>query len=262
VGARGATVPPETLARPRNHGEAVIVRLAGARVITLTQAVDAACRSFLRDGTLDLSEVAVALAVSRATLYRVVGSRDRLLSEVLWRLAQKGIEEAKIRRTRDGIEGVLEVVGHFARHTLASRPLRRFIATEPHTATRVLASADGGVSQLSIAATVDLFREVGLTGRRHDGNGLLAPARLADDPARVAYLLVRIVESLCFAELAGTRPDVDLAEQTIHAMLVRACTPRQRNMARLLDTAMCLMWTSLPEALFTDVRLPLVLSGP
>jgi hypothetical protein len=218
-------------------------------VITLEQAVDAACRSFVRDGTIDLAEIAVSLAVSRATLYRVVGSRDRLLTEVLWRLAQRSLERAQARRTRDGIEGVLQVVHLFARQVLASRPLRRFIAGEPQTATRVLTSADGAVQRQAIEATTRLFKEVGLTGRAFQVDGLLASPRLADDPERVAYLLVRIVESLSFAELAGTRPDLDLIEQTIRAMLVRACTPRQSRVTRFMDAAMCLVWTSVPDHL-------------
>ncbi len=201
----------------------------------------------------------MTLAVSRATLYRVVGSRDRLLTEVLWRLAQRCIDRARARRTRDGIEGVVEVVRLFARQALASRSLRRFIAAEPQTATRVLTTADGGVQQLAIAATTRLFEEVGLAG--HASNGALAPARLAEDPERVAYLLVRIVESLCFAELAGTRPDLDLTEQTIRAMLVRACTPRQPRQNRFMEAAMCLVWSSMPEALLTESRLPLALAG-
>lgn len=179
---------------------------------------------------------------------------------MLWRLAQRSIDRARSRRTRDGIEGVLEVVRAFSRQVLASRSLRRFIASEPQTATRVLTSADGGVSQLAIAATTRLFREVGLTGRAFTPDGALAPPRLAQDPERAAYLLVRIIESLCFAELAGTRPDLDLTEQTIRAMLVRACTPRQRNLTRLMDAAMCLAWASVTD-LMGESRLPLVFAA-
>jgi len=199
-----------------------------------------------------MEAVARDLAVSRATLYRVVSSRDRLLSEVLWRLASQALDQARDRRTRDGIEGVLEVVRDFARRMLAARPLRAFVAAEPETATRVLVT----VHRRGIAAVCALFDEVGLGKRGPDG-----AVGLVDDPERVAYLLVRIVESLCFAELAGTRPDLDLMEQTIRGLLVQACTPRQSRLARLREAAMCLVWTLVPEALLSESRLTLVLAG-
>jgi hypothetical protein len=201
-----------------------------------------------------MEAVAVDLAVSRATLYRVVGSRDRLLAEVLWRLASRALDHARERRTQDGIEGVLEVVRHFARQTLATQPLRRFIAAEPETATRVLVT----VEQRGIAAVTALFDEVGL-GKQSTYD--LAFPGLVEDPPQVAYLLVRIVESLCFAELAGARPDLHLTEQTIRGLLVRACTPRQSRFSRMRAAAMCLVWTSIPEALLSENRLPMVLTG-
>lgn len=232
-------------------------------MITLEQAVDAGCRYFLMHSTLDMEAVARELAVSRATLYRVVGSRDRLLGEILWRLASQTLDQARERRTHDGIEGVLEVVRHFARHTVAARALRAFVASEPEAATRVLVTAH----RRGIVAVTALFDEVGL-GK--PGPYDLAGPGLVEDPERVAYLLIRIVESLCFAELAGTRPDLDLTEQTVRGLLVQACTPRQprkpvdrasNRFTRLRTAAMCLVWTSVPEALLNESRLPMVLTG-
>ena len=229
-------------------------------MITLEQAVDAGCVHFLRNGTIELTEIAAQLAVSRATLYRVIGSRDALLADVLWRLAERCLDRARARRTRDGIDGVLQVVRAFSRQLLASRALRRFVINEPETATRVFTGRDAGLSQLAIAAATRLFHETGLTGRSAslDASPTLAPARMAEDPERVAYLLVRIVESLCFAEVSGTRPDLDLTEQTIRALLARACTPRQSRVAKVFGAAMCLAWTAAPE--FAESRLSLVLA--
>ena len=52
--------------------------------MSLDQVADAGCEYFLNHATIDMDELALTLAVSRATLYRVVNSRDRLLGEVLW----------------------------------------------------------------------------------------------------------------------------------------------------------------------------------
>ena len=59
------------------------------RVITYDAIVAGARRQFLRDGTIDMEELPQELAVSRATLYRAVGGRDRLLGDVLWSLAER-----------------------------------------------------------------------------------------------------------------------------------------------------------------------------
>lgn len=193
-----------------------------------------------------MDDLALTLAVSRATLYRVISSRDRLLGEVLWRLAEGSLGRARARRERDGIEGVLDVIRWVSNDFLDSKPYRHFIATEPEAATRVLFHPASGLHRRGVGAMKDVFDDA-------------APAGpwIVDDPDNVAYLLVRIVESLCFAELlAGTQPDRDLAERSFRALLVQACTPRQSRMRKALDAASCLMWTSMPEIL-CDGRLTL-----
>jgi hypothetical protein len=57
--------------------------------------------------------LAPALAVSRATLYRVAGSRELLLGHVLWTLCEIRLGAARRARTLAGVDGVLEVTRHF-----------------------------------------------------------------------------------------------------------------------------------------------------
>jgi AcrR family transcriptional regulator len=230
--------------------EVVIARVVGARVISAEQAISAGYQYFLRHGTVDMDQVAVALAVSRATLYRVISSRDRLLSEVLWRLVSDSIDRARALRTQTGVDGVIEVVRTFSDELLDATPLQHFISSEPEAATRVLMTPAGGLHRRSVKAVKELFEEA-------------APAGpwILDDRGNLAYLLVRIVESLYFAELlAGTPPDRDLAECAIRALMVQACTPRRSRMTKILDAASCLMWTSVP-AFLSDERFTLAPLG-
>ncbi len=228
-------------------------------MITTEQAVTAGCRYFLDHGTVDMDGLALRLAVSRATLYRVMNSRDKLLAEVLWRLSSETLAYARTRRVSDGIDGVLEVLRVFMRLTVASKPLHSFIAGEPEAAVRVLTTPAGGVHQRGIAAMCDLFVETGLCGPAANGGPTL---RLVENPDDVAYLALRIVESVCCATpLTGARPDPELAEESIRALLVRACTPRQSRARQFMHASVCLAWTSLPEALLTESRLPLVIAG-
>ena len=47
-------------------------------------------RRFLAGQRVDMSELATALGISRATLYRWVGDREQLLGEILWSFAEAG----------------------------------------------------------------------------------------------------------------------------------------------------------------------------
>jgi hypothetical protein len=186
------------------------------RVISREQVIIGGCRIFITQGTVDMEYLAISLAISRATLYRVVHSRDELLGEVLWQLAEQELAQARLARTRTGVDGVLDVARSFSRRLLASRAFRRFLANEPETATRILFSARGGVHGRAVEATRRLFLEA--TPPDQDGRPWLA-----GDLDKLAYLYVRLFESMYYSELLhGSRPDLDLVEHTARALLDRA----------------------------------------
>src|SRR2546428_3195536 len=70
--------------------------LAGAtdrRRPTPLDAFRLARRKFLAAERIDMSALADELGVNRVTLYRWVGSREQLLVEVVWSLAQRPLEK-------------------------------------------------------------------------------------------------------------------------------------------------------------------------
>lgn len=188
------------------------------RVVSREQVVVGASRLFLCTGTVDMDRLAVALAISRATLYRVVHSRDELLSDVLWHLADGVLTRARQERTQQGVNGVLEVGRGFSRRVVASRAFRRFLADEPETASRVLFTAAGGVQ----AKAVEAAKRVFLEAAPPDG----PQPWLAGDLDQLASLYVRILESMYYGELLhGVAPDPDLVEHAARALLQRAAAP-------------------------------------
>lgn len=173
------------------------------RVISERDVVRGACRHFLRHATLDMQALAVDLSISRATLYRVVHSRDRLLAAVLWRLGERVLSEARRQRTRPGVEGVLQVTRMFCGRLRESAPYRTFLAAEPEAAARVLFTATGGVHAKVVAAQRQILQEAG------------TPAS-----ADLAHLYVRVVESSLYAELLTGHPvDPALAERAARSLL-------------------------------------------
>nr|MDT0659164.1 QsdR family transcriptional regulator [Micromonospora sp. DSM 115978] len=189
---------------------------AARRVIDHAAVVRGAIGYFLEHATIDMDGLANALAVSRATLYRVEGSRDRLLGDVFWYMADHLLTGARAARRRDGVAGIVEVTRRFAGAMEHATAFRSFLVREPEVAARVLFAVPGRVHRRAVRAQAQIFREVA-------GPDL---ARLPGDPDRLAYLYVRIVESAIYAEmLSGQPPDMDLAERALRALLAPPADP-------------------------------------
>jgi tetracycline repressor-like protein len=180
------------------------------RVITYEEVVTGARRQFLREATVDMEALAADLAVSRATLYRVVEGRDRLLGDVLWSLGEELLWSARRRVTTRGVDAILEISRRFYESVVQAVPFRRFLASEPQTAVRVLFTPAGRVHERAVGAQKEIFVEA------IRGSGV----RLALDLDSLAYLYVRIFESMLYADLlSGRAPDLGLAERAARAIL-------------------------------------------
>jgi AcrR family transcriptional regulator len=178
------------------------------RVISREAVVRGAMRQFATAGSLDMQLLAADLAISRATLYRVAGSRDALLGEAIFRLGRRLLDRARAERVRPGPDGVIEVSRIFAARLSDASPMRVFIGTEPETAARVLFTPSGAVHRRIVLAQRDVFVEAGLTA--------------ADLSAR-AFLYVRIMESVLYSDLINGRPvDFRTAEGALRALLAAA----------------------------------------
>ncbi|MEU4237464.1 QsdR family transcriptional regulator [Actinoplanes sp. NPDC026619] len=151
--------------------------------------------------------LAAQLAVSRATLYRVAGSRDALLGNALWALGDRLLGQARATRRERGTDGVIEVSRRFYDRMRASRPMRCFVDSEPQTAARVLFTPSGEVHRRAILVQRDIFVETGAGAASPDLFGL-------------AFLYVRIMESVLYSELfSGSDVEFRIAERALRALL-------------------------------------------
>jgi AcrR family transcriptional regulator len=187
--------------------------LSSRHAITYDEALDAARRRFLATGDLVMSRLQRDLNVSRATLYRVVGGRDRLLGDVLFDLARRTLEVA-VREVGQqdvsGIDRMLEISRRFETAIASFEPLQRFLTTHPQIALPVLFTSAGRVHE----RMVDLWSELFVSAVEA---GELA---LPDGPRETAYLYVRVGESMLFSSLlAGVEPDATAAERVRRAVL-------------------------------------------
>jgi hypothetical protein len=188
-------------------------QLMGDQQAATSNALDAfrlAREKFLAGERIDMSALATELSVNRVTLYRWVGSRERLLVEVLWSLASTALERERARTRTRGAERIVQIVGGLIRATLANPGMGRFLADEGELAMRLLTRRDHVFQPRLIDAVEGLLAE-------EVGRGALdLPADLRD----VAFTLVRIVESYVYLDrITGEEPDAARAESMIRLLL-------------------------------------------
>jgi len=167
---------------------------------------------FLAGRRIEMQELAAELGVNRATLFRWVGSRDDLLAEILWSLAEPTLTRAIDNSPGNGGQRIATVVGRFATLLDEAAFFRDFLRREPERALRILTTRASTVQARLVSAIETLLCEEITQGRLH------APL----PPRDLAYLLVRIVESFLYADIiTGEQLDIAKAEQAITALLVR-----------------------------------------
>ncbi|MFC6011086.1 QsdR family transcriptional regulator [Nocardia lasii] len=163
---------------------------------------------FLAGQRLEMKELAVALGVNRATLFRWVGGRDELLAEVIWSVAEPTLRRAAAAAPGTGAHRIATALGDFAHATNTSDAFRQFLLREPERALRLLTTRAGSVQHRIVAIVEDLLAEE-ISARTLDP---LLPV------PELALLLVRITETFIYTDvISGAEPD---AAKVVQASLV------------------------------------------
>jgi AcrR family transcriptional regulator len=177
---------------------------------TALEAFVRARKRFLACERIDMSALAQELGVSRVTLYRWVGSRDRLLVEVIWSLARRTLDniEAEVKET--GPERIVRIVTRFLDDVITNPGMRRWLAEEGESAMRLLTRGETGFQPRLIDAMHALLTEETEAGRLD----------LPVDLREVAYVIVRLIESYTYLDLiTSERPDAKRAEPILRLLL-------------------------------------------
>jgi AcrR family transcriptional regulator len=157
-----------------------------------------------------MSALASELGVSRVTLYRWVGSRDRLLVEVIWSLARRTLDNIEAEADDRGPERVVRIVTRFLEDVISNPGMRRWLAEEGESAMRLLTRHETGFQPRLIDAIHDLLAE------QTESGDLALPVELRE----VAYVIVRLIESYTYLDLiTGEEPDARRAEPILRLLL-------------------------------------------
>jgi hypothetical protein len=194
--------PPTTLAR-QLEGE------TQSRPTPL-EAFKLARREFIGGQRIEMQSLASELGVSRVTLHRWVGTRDDLLGEVIWSLAEPTIRGARARTRSRGGKGIAETLWRFISTTHAAPFMRQFLEREQQIALRVLTTKSAPVQSRVVAAVRDMLSSEAEAGR----------LELPMEPDDLAYVIVRLAESFTYTDvITGEQPDPDKARRAIAALL-------------------------------------------
>ncbi|WP_312871787.1 QsdR family transcriptional regulator [Amycolatopsis acididurans] len=174
------------------------------------EALRAARRSFVAGERIDMGALAGTLGVDRATLFRWVGNRDELLSEVIWSLCLPTWQRAVRMAEGTGVARVMSVFRAFSGDIINAGFFRAYLRRERERALRLLTTR-AGVHQSRVIALIE-----GLLRAEQQSSGLTLPLPVHD----MAYVMTRVVESFIYADLIiGEEPDAAKAAAAVGALL-------------------------------------------
>jgi AcrR family transcriptional regulator len=174
-------------------------------------AFERARETFIGGHRIDMNALAASLGVDRTSVFRWVGNRDALLSEVLWSLAVPTLVQAEhANASRSGGDRIAEILTHFVDDLNTADYFRQFLRREPARALRLLTTKESPIQRRYVATAEWLVR-------RDLGD---EPLNGVIDPHGLAYLLVRTSESFTYADLiSGDQPSADRARVAFRLLL-------------------------------------------
>lgn len=172
------------------------------------EVLQAVTQQYVNGERVDLTVVARRLGLSRATIYRWFGSRDRVLGEVIATQLEQLIASKRRAVRRRGAQGLLEVFDQINRSLSRASALRTLLEQEPGTAMQLLTSGAGVVHPRAVS-TVEALIVAEVSAGRYK-----PPA----DPATLAYAIVRLAEAFLYND-AGIRGDHERLREVQAALL-------------------------------------------
>lgn len=184
--------------------------VAAARPTAL-DALKLARRRFQAAERIDMGAMAEELGVNRVTLYRWVGSRNHLLVETLWGLAEATLARQEEQVRERGAERIVQIVTRFVDACVTNAGMRRLLSEEGELVMRLLTRSDAGFQPRLIDAIHGLL----------DGEARAGRIDLPVDLREVAYVVVRLIESYVYLDLITGEPPEARRAEPIMRMLLR-----------------------------------------
>lgn len=115
---------------------------------------------YLAKERIDMQSLASELGIGRTTLYRWVGDRESLISDMLSEMVVEVIRTANEEARGSELDRVIDGMRRFMVTTARFEPLRHLVQTEPELGLRVMLSPASGVSRAIAAELRDEIERV------------------------------------------------------------------------------------------------------
>lgn len=170
-----------------------------------------ACRWFMAGRRLDISALAEDVGVSRVTMHRWVGTRDELLTEVMWHLTSGTLDRILAEIDAEGISPrAPELLGRYVGVIAGNAGVLRLQVDEPETFVRLCTTSASTFQRRMVARVAEVLR-----ADRRAGH---ATAELAID--ELAFAVVRLLEAYAHApSLTGDPVDAALTTRVLRAFI-------------------------------------------
>lgn len=177
----------------------------------LGTAFGTACTWFMEGRRIDISALAEEVGVSRVTMHRWVGTRDDLLSEVMWHLTNRTIDRLLAAIDAEGITPrAPELLGRYVEAIATNTGVLRLQREEPEAFVRLCTTSASAFQQRMVAKVAAV-----LAGDRADGH-----LTIDLDDEELAFAVVRLLEAYAHAPtLTGQAADPALATRVLRALL-------------------------------------------
>lgn len=198
----------QEVARPTTALRRALDGCPAGRRPTVLDAFAAARRRFASGERIDMRGLADELGVNRVTLYRWVGSREQLITEVLWAATVKSFVWYRSQHTGGPRSAV--ALASFVRDVNDHPGMRQLLRDEPALALGLLTSTSGEYQRRYLGLIRDLIAE-------DRAEGLVSQEIPLDD---LAYTAARITESYIHTRvLIGEAPDARRAAVVLGVLL-------------------------------------------
>ena len=175
---------------------------------TVLDAFAVARRRFAAGQRIEMQAVADELGINRVTLYRWVGSREQLITEVLWSATQRSFARY-CDQLADGPRAAAALT-MFVRDVNDHAGMQQLLRDEPDLALSLLTSTSGDYQHRYLGLVRELIAE-------DRDAGLISDEVPLDD---LAYAAVGITESYIHTRvITGEQPDAGRAETVLRALL-------------------------------------------
>lgn len=156
-----------------------------------------------------MQAIAEELGLGRSTLYRWVGDRDALLSEVLWILTRETLLGCYDRAEGHGARHLEVTMKAFSRAVASFEPLQHLLQTDPQRTVSILMSP-GGLQGRLVGAVKELADHEARSGAY----------RPLIETEHIAFLVVQTGMTYLFGTaLVEQPPDVEQAQAVASRLL-------------------------------------------